>query len=226
MSGTGRADAAERRLDDTEIAIVARALRSAADEMNASLIRSAFSTVVREAQDCSTALLDPEGNVIAQAETIPMQTAALSLLFRAASAQIDLSRVTEGHAVVMNDPYSGGQHLNDIILFTPVFQEGDLIGWAGSTAHHLDIGGGSAGVFTRATDLIQEGLVIPPIVIEVARDWHGGAVERLIFANIRTAEISNLLVRPIKPRKFYVKRLLVIQVKPLWGEMIFIQITR
>ena len=167
-------DTPKRVLDATEIAIVARALRSAADEMNASLIRSAFSTVVREAQDCSTALLDADGNVIAQAETIPMQTAALSLSFRAASAQLDLKGVTERHAIIMNDPYSGGQHLNDIILFSPIIFDGALIGWSGSTAHHLDIGGGSAGIFTQATDLIQEGLVIPPILMDIAgAGWRG-----------------------------------------------------
>lgn len=178
------------RLDRTKAAIMARALQAAADEMNANLIRSAFSTVVREARDCSTALLDAEGNVVAQADTIPMQTAALSLSFKAAREQLDLSGVHADHAILMNDPYSGGQHLNDIILFQPIFHEGALLGWAGSTAHHLDIGGGSAGVNTRATDLIQEGLVIPPILFEVSRDWNGGAIERLIFANIRTREIG------------------------------------
>ncbi len=180
----------QRRLDATDIAIIARALRAAADEMNANLIRSAFSTVVREAQDCSTALLDAEGNVIAQAETIPMQTAALSLSFKAAQAQLDLSKVEERHGILMNDPYSGGQHLNDIILFRPIFYEGELLGWAGSTAHHLDIGGGAAGINTTATDLIQEGLVIPPLLIDVERDWNGGMIERLIFANIRTPELG------------------------------------
>ena len=186
MTARGR----HANLDLTKVAIIARALQSAADEMNANLIRSAFSTVVREARDCSTALLDADGNVIAQAETIPMQTAALSLSFKAAKSQLDLSAVSDGQAILMNDPYSGGQHLNDIILFQPIFHRGELLGWSGSTAHHLDIGGGSAGVNTRATDLIQEGLVIPPILFDVARDWNGGAIERLIFANIRTREIG------------------------------------
>lgn len=176
--------------DPTRIAILARALQAAADEMGINLVRSAFSTVVREARDCSTALLDAEGNVVAQAEMIPMQTAALGQSFRAARAQLDLSGVGPGHAVLMNDPFSGGQHLNDIIVFQPIFLGGDLLGWAGNTAHHLDIGGGSAGVNTQATELLAEGLVIPPILIEVDRDWHGGAIERLIFANIRTAEIG------------------------------------
>jgi len=177
-------------LSQTRLTILARALQSAADEMAGNLIRSAFSAVVREARDCSTALLDAQGRVVAQAEMIPLQTAALNHSFRAAAQQLDLSGVTEGQAVMLNDPYSGGQHLNDIILFTPIIHDGALLGWAGSTAHHLDIGGGRAGVNTKARDLIEEGIVIPPLLIDVARDWHGGMIERFLFANIRTPEIG------------------------------------
>lgn len=178
-------------IDSTRLAILARGLRAIADEMVLNLVRSAFSTVVREARDCSTALLDANGQVVAQAEMIPIQTAALSLSFRKAAEQLDLANTaTPDSAVIMNDPYSGGQHLNDIIVFHPIFFEGELLGWSGSTAHHLDIGGATAGVNTRATELIQEGLIIKPLHIDVKRDWHGGAVERLIMANIRTAEIG------------------------------------
>ena len=101
-------------LDPTTIAIIARGLHAAAEEMGVNLVRSAFSTVVREARDCSTALLDPQGNIVAQAEMIPMQTAALSMSFKAAMARLDLANTAPGEAVVMNDPYHGGQHLNDI----------------------------------------------------------------------------------------------------------------
>ena len=176
--------------DPTTVTIVARGLHAAAEEMGADLIRSAFSTVVREARDCSVALLDAEGNVVAQAEMIPMQTAAISMSFKAAMAQLDLSAIGPRHAIIMNDPYSGGQHLNDIILFTPIFHDQVLLGFSGSTAHHLDIGGGSAGVNTQATDLIQEGLVIPPVLFDIDRDWNGGLMERIFRANIRTADIG------------------------------------
>jgi N-methylhydantoinase B len=177
-------------IDPVRLAILARGLRAIADEMGINLVRSAFSTVVREARDCSTALLDAQGRVVAQAEMIPMQTAAVGRSFRHAAEQLDLSGVDERHAILLNDPFSGGQHLNDIIIFQPIMHGGELLGWAGNTAHHLDIGGGSAGVNTAATELIQEGLIIPPVLIDVERDWHGGTVERLIFANIRTAEIG------------------------------------
>lgn len=178
------------RIDQTTLAILARALHATAEEMGVNLMRSAFSTIVREARDCSTALLDPEGNIVAQAEMIPMQLSALSMSFKACKAAFDLSTIGPRHAMILNDPYSGGQHLNDIILFTPVFSRDTLLGFAGSTAHHLDIGGGSAGINARATDIYQEGLVLPPMLFEVDRDWHGGLLGRLFAANIRTPILS------------------------------------
>ena len=133
-----------KNFDQTTVTIIARGLHAAAEEMGVNLIRSAFSTVVREARDCSTALLDPAGDIVAQAEMIPMQTAALSMSFKAAKKRLGLENIRTTEAVIMNDPYHGGQHLNDIILFTPIFLDDQLLGWAGSTAHHLDIGGCTA----------------------------------------------------------------------------------
>lgn len=179
-----------RNIDPTTITIIARGLHAAAEEMGVNLIRSAFSTVVREARDCSTALLDPAGNIVAQAEMIPMQTAALSMSFKAAKAKLGLSAIAPGQGIILNDPYHGGQHLNDIILFTPIFLDDRLLGWAGSTAHHLDIGGGCAGVNTRATELLQEGLVLPPILFDIERDWNGGILESILAANIRMPDIG------------------------------------
>lgn len=176
--------------DPTTLTIISRGLQSAAEEMATNLIRSAFSAVVREARDCSTALLDAKGRVVAQAEMIPMQTAALSGAFSEAAKVLDLSDIQPGQFIILNDPYHGGQHLNDIIVFSPVFHEGRLLAFAGSTAHHLDIGGGSAGVNTAARELIQEGIVIPPLLLDYERDWHGGNYERFFFANIRTPEIG------------------------------------
>lgn len=178
-------------LDPTTLNIIARGLQSASEEMATNLIRSAFSAVVREARDCSTALLDAQGRVVAQAEMIPIQTAALSAAFAAARAVLDLDGIRPGQFILLNDPYSGGQHLNDIILFSPIFDDdGSLLAYAGSTAHHLDIGGGAAGVNTAARELIQEGIVIPPLLLDYERDWNGGNFERFLFANIRTPEIG------------------------------------
>lgn len=176
--------------DTTTLTILANALRAITDEMGAILIRSAFSTVVREARDCSTALLDAQGNVVAQAEMIPVHNGGLSQAFRFSAEQLDLSRITERDAILLNDPYAGGQHLNDLILFQPILFDGELIGWAGNTAHHLDIGGGGAGVNIDARELIEEGVIIPPILIDVERDLNDGAIDRLIFANVRTPDLG------------------------------------
>ncbi len=172
--------------DPTQLAILANAMRAIASEMGAILVRSAFSTIVREARDCATALLDAEGNVVAEAEMIPMHNGGISAAFHASAQQLDLSGVGPDSAILLNDPYSGGQHLNDIILFQPIFVDGELLGWTGNTAHHLDVGGGGAGIHIDATELIQEGIVMPPLLIDVKKDLHGGPIERLLFANVRT----------------------------------------
>jgi N-methylhydantoinase B len=176
--------------DPTQLAILANAMRAIADEMGANLVRSAFSTIVREARDCATALLDWQGNVVAQAEMIPIHNGGLSQAFQASARQLDLSRITPDSAILLNDPYAGGQHLNDFILFQPIFVDGELLGWAGNTAHHLDVGGGGAGINIDASELIQEGIVIPPLLIDVQRDLQGGAIERLLFANVRTPDLG------------------------------------
>lgn len=176
--------------DQITFAILTNAIRAIADEMGAILVRSAFSTIVREARDCSTALLDAEGNVVVQAEMIPIHNGGLSQAFQAAARQLDLSCIGEGQAILLNDPYAGGQHLNDLILFQPILSDGELLGWAGNTAHHLDIGGGGAGINIDAGELISEGIVIPPLLIDVERDLFDGPVDRMLFANIRTAELG------------------------------------
>src|SRR5687767_8214827 len=152
-----------RTTDAATLAIFGKALAAAAQEMGINLVRAAYSTVVREARDCSAALLDTEGNVIAQAEMIPMMLAALGECFRACAARYPVAELQPGEGYVLNDPYAGGHHLNDIILFTPIYHRDELIGFSGSLAHHLDIGGGAAGMNSRATDIYQEGLRLPPM---------------------------------------------------------------
>lgn len=176
--------------NSTQLAILANAMRAIADEMGAILVRSAFSTIVREARDCATALLDAQGNVVAQGEMIPIHNGGLSQAFKASAEQLDLSRIGPDSAIVLNDPYAGGQHLNDIILFQPIFLEDQLLGWAGNTAHHLDVGGGGAGINIDATELIQEGIILPPLLIDVQKDLFGGPIDRLIFSNVRTPELG------------------------------------
>ncbi|PPR24755.1 MAG: Acetophenone carboxylase delta subunit [Alphaproteobacteria bacterium MarineAlpha10_Bin3] len=166
-------------------AVIAQGLVAAAREMGVKLIRSAYSPVVREASDCAAALLDRHGNVVAQAELIPMQLGSIGATFKPCAELFPPETLVEGDFYINNDPYHGGQHLPDVFLFSPIFLDGALIGFAATVAHHLDLGGGAPGLNPQASDVHQEGLIIPPSKYNHARDWSGGPLERLIRANIR-----------------------------------------
>jgi N-methylhydantoinase B len=172
-------------MDPVDYAVISQALIAAAREMGAKLVRSAYSTVLREARDGSAAILDAQGYTVAQAELIPMHLGTIGHIFRSCADHYDLAALEEGDFFAINDPYSGGQHLQDVFIFHPIFHEGTVIGFAASVAHHLDLGGGSPGLNPLAADVYAEGLIIPPMKWNMARDWHGGNFERLLRANVR-----------------------------------------
>ncbi len=169
-------------------AVVSQGLIAAAREMGAKLVRSAYSPVVREASDCAAALLDREGRVVAQAELIPMQLGSLDATFRPCAELFPPETLEEGDFYINNDPFNGGQHVPDIFLFSPIFHMGALVGFSASVAHHLDLGGGAPGLNPNASDVHQEGIIIPPSKYNLGRDWNGGPLERLIRANIRVPD--------------------------------------
>ena len=153
--------------------------------MGTKLIRSSYSNIVREAQDASAALFDAQGNVVAQAELIPMHLGSMSEIFLACVAQCPIDRLQPGDFYINNDPYGGGQHLQDVFIFTPIFVAGQIIAFAGTVAHHLDLGGGNPGMTPDAVDVHAEGIIIPPSRYTYDRDWNGGPLERLVAANVR-----------------------------------------
>ena len=171
-------------------AVITRALIAAADEMGVKLIRSAHSPVVREAQDCSAAILDKFGRVVAQAELIPIQLGSITHTFKACLEHHPLYTLCEGDFLINNDPYSGGQHLPDIFLFTPVFLEKELIGVTATVVHHIDLGGGAPGLNPNAGDVHEEGITFPPSKYTIEKDWMGGPFERLVRANVRMPEAT------------------------------------
>jgi N-methylhydantoinase B len=179
---------AETVIDPVEYAILSQSLIAAAREMGVKLIRSAYSTILREARDGSAALLDARGNTVAQAELIPMQLGSIGRVFQPCAAMFPPETLEAGDFLVINDPYSGGQHLQDVFFFHPIFFEGAVIGFSASVAHHLDIGGGSPGLNASAQDLYAEGLIIPPMKVNMQRDWHGGGFQRLLRANVRVPQ--------------------------------------
>src|SRR5215470_16557288 len=157
-SGTGGPsmaadEAISSALDPVDYAVISHALIAIAREMGTKLIRSSYSNIVREAQDASAALLDAQGNVVAQAELIPMHLGSMSEIFRACVEQCPIGSLKPGDFYINNDPYGGGQHLQDVFIFSPIFVAGQIIAFAGTVAHHLDLGGGNPGMTPDAADV-------------------------------------------------------------------------
>ncbi len=178
------------KVSPVDQAVITQALVAAADEMGIKLIRSAHSPVVREAQDCSAAILDRTGRVVSQADLIPIQLGSVTHTFRACLRHHPLETLQEGDFLINNDPYSGGQHLPDIFLFSPIFLDGLLVGITATVVHHIDLGGGAPGLNPDAGDVHGEGITFPPSRYSVERDWNGGPFERLVRANVRMPEAT------------------------------------
>src|SRR5271170_571379 len=122
-------------LDPIELQVITGALHAACQEMGVVLIRSAHSSNIKERRDASTALFDPRGEMIMQAEHIPVHLGAMP----AAVAAVLGERHAPDRSWILNDPYRGGTHLPDITVITPVFAGDQLIAFAASRAHHADV---------------------------------------------------------------------------------------
>jgi N-methylhydantoinase B len=149
-------------LDPIELQVLTGALRAACEEMGVALIRSAHSSNIKERRDASTALFDADGQMVMQAEHIPVHLGAMP----AAVAAVLGEQHAEGISWILNDPFAGGTHLPDITVITPVFAEtapGQLLGFAASRAHHADVGARVAGSMPAdSRSLEEEGVVISP----------------------------------------------------------------
>jgi len=177
-------------LTNVDRSIINRALIAATHEMGTKLIRSAHSPIVREAQDCSAAILDRQGQVVAQAELIAIQLGSIAHTFAPCLELFPPETLKEGDFLINNDPYHGGQHIQDIFLFSPIFLGGQLLGFSASVVHHIDLGGGAPGLNPNAGDVHQEGLIFPPTRYNLAHDWNGGPLERFIAANVRMPDAT------------------------------------
>ena len=151
-------------LDPVTLQVMIGGLRAACDEMGAVLIRSAHSANIKERRDCSTALFDARGELVMQAEHIPVHLGSMPEAVGAVLGEAQ----EPGALWVLNDPYRGGTHLPDITLISPIFDSGDegggeLLGFSASRAHHADIGGPTpAGMPADSRTLDEEGVVIAP----------------------------------------------------------------
>ncbi len=152
-------------LDPIQLQVIAGGLRAACEEMGAVLIRSARSSNIKERHDASTALFDRSGEMVMQAEHIPVHLGSMPAAVEAVLHE-DHAR---GASWVLNDPFAGGTHLPDITVITPVLVDGVLLGFAASRAHHADVGGRIPGSMPAdSRTLEEEGVVIGPTRLDEA----------------------------------------------------------
>jgi N-methylhydantoinase B len=176
---------AGRRLDPVTLSVLSSALAGIAEEMGTLLVRSAYSSNIKERRDCSTALFDTEGHLVAQAEHIPVHLGAMPEAVAAVMARDP----DPGDVLAINDPYSGGTHLPDVTLVSPIDVDGSRFGFAVTRAHHSDIGGMRPGSMpSDSREIWQEGLVIPPVRL-VRRGQLDEDILAIIMANSRTPRL-------------------------------------
>jgi N-methylhydantoinase B len=175
--------AAVKTLDPVTVEIIRNALTSAADDMNATLIRSAYSPILYEGGDCVVALLDTEHRVLGQSAGLPLFLGNLETCSIAVEELYGREVWKEGDVWILNDSYLGGTHLNDVTIFAPIFDDGAVVGFAATRAHWMDMGSKDVGGSMDATDIFQEGFRMGPVkLIEAGIET---SVVDLIRTNVR-----------------------------------------
>ena len=146
--------------DPIELEIFKNLFVSVAEEMGAVLGRTALSPNIKERKDYSCAVFNARGETLAQGSHIPVHLGAMPLSVQAALAALTFE---DGDLVLVNDPYHGGTHLPDITCIAPVFYRGRPAFFIANRAHHSDVGGMTPGSMPLATEIFQEGMIIPPL---------------------------------------------------------------
>lgn len=176
----------DEHVDPVTQEVIGNYLRSTADEMGTTMMRTAYSSILI-AKDFSTGLFDAEANIIGQADYLPIHIASMSYSVDWAVREIGRENLAPGDMIMHNDPFRGGTHIADHTVIRPVFtaDDSELLGFAANRAHQLDMGGMSAGGFAGdATSAYQEGLRVPPVKI-----WDAGEEQRdlwkFLLSNVR-----------------------------------------
>ena len=149
------------KIDPISTEIIRNAFISIAQDMNAALIRSAYTPVIYEGKDCVVALLDEQGNVLGQSSGLPLFLGNLEICVKETAKIRGWDYFKEGDIYFVNDSYFTGTHLNDITIFAPIFWKHNLVGFSASRAHWLDVGGKDPGGSMDSTNIYQEGFRWP-----------------------------------------------------------------
>jgi N-methylhydantoinase B/oxoprolinase/acetone carboxylase alpha subunit len=175
--------------DAYRLEILSNALNAITEEIQLTLLRSAYSQVVKEAQDASCAIFTAGGRIVAQPVVVPGHLGSMRFMLQEVLKEFPPATMRAGDVYIINDPYRGGSHLPDIAVFRPIFHDNRLIVFAGCIIHYTDVGGMVAGSNPMtATELYQEGLVIPPVKLVDAGVENKTLID-MICANVRGPEI-------------------------------------
>ncbi|MEW9586599.1 hydantoinase B/oxoprolinase family protein [Paraburkholderia sp. DGU8] len=186
----------EALADPIEMEVFANRLLSISEDMNNTLVRSSFSTNIKERKDCSVALFDDRARLVVQGTQIPLHLGSLNGAVNAVLAHYPADRIAPGDVFICNDPYlSNGSHLPDINVVTPVFADGELVFFAANVGHHADVGGTVPGSIAGGSrSIFEEGIRIP--VVRIVRN---GVLDeemlRVLCNNTRDPEERSLDLR-------------------------------
>ena len=173
------------QIDPIQFEVIRNALLEATEEMAITLRRSAYSTNIKTRADFSCAFFDRDLRPIAQAFTQPVHLGSLTILTPRAVAEYGPENLTAGDGILVNDPYRGGVHLNDITLISPVYHKDELLGYVANLAHHVDVGGGAPASIGAFQQVYQEGIIIPPVKLVQGGEMSSDIFE-LVIAQIRS----------------------------------------
>jgi N-methylhydantoinase B len=177
-------------IDPITLQVIQARLAGIVQEMQNSLFRTGYSTIIRESQDASCAILNTKGEVVAQHVVLPLHMGAFPACAAAILKTFSPTEIDEGDAFIINHPYLGGSpHAPDMGVLTPIFHQGEWVGFAANMAHKSDIGGTVPGSGSgNAREIYQEGLHLPPVKF-MTRRQPVKEIEAVIAANSRTAAL-------------------------------------
>ena len=142
-------------VDPITLQVVRGAFETIAEEMGHVLYRMSFSSIIRESQDLGAGLFDTDFNTLCESESTPMHIGSIPGYLRGIAETLEDGEWYEGDAVVHNHPYHGSSHTPDLAIVVPVFFQGRLVGFAGNTAHHVDIGAATPGLIIDVPDVLS-----------------------------------------------------------------------
>lgn len=176
------------KIDGITLEVMKNSFYTIAEEMGVTLIKTALSTNIKDRVDCSTAIYTKEGELVAQAEHVPLHLGLMPSVVKEILKMYPNDSLKPGDAILMNDPYISGSHLPDIFMISPIYYKGNLIGIAANIAHHVDVGGLAPGSMSvKATEIFHEGLRLPALRVRKNGELDPEII-RLLEKNVRTGK--------------------------------------